>query len=165
MISSLINNSKMKNSNFVLTPKHKFILLATAVAVEEETDSEYHIAAQCAITTPVLQKDLIDNGYIKVDMAFVPSLTNRGLEIVQQMLHPTKPIEKVVVPYALHQFKKIPNNRLVQLLLDTTEAIKTRAFNSAPFADSLVNNQRISLSYTYLKSLSPIFEAEAVINL
>lgn len=152
----------MKNSNFVLTPKHKFILLATAVAVEEETDSEYHIAAQCAITTPVLQKDLIDNGYIKVDTAFMPSLTSRGLDVVQQMLNPTRPIEKVVVPYALHHFKKIPNNRLVQLLLDTTEAVKTRAFNSAPFADSLVNNHRIKLSYEYLKSLSPIFEAETV---
>lgn len=155
----------MKSSNFILTPKHKFILLGVAVSVEEETDSEYHVAAQCAITTPSLQKDLIDNGYIKVDAAYIPTLTNRGLEVVQQMLNPSRPIEKVVMPYALHHFKKIPNNRLVQLLLDTTEAIKTRAFNSAPFADSLVNNHRISLSYTYLKSLSPIFEAEAVINL
>ena len=155
----------MKSANFILTPKHKFILLATAVAVEEETDSEYHVAAQCAITTPAIQKDLIDNGYITVDNAWVPTLTNRGLDVVQQMLNPAKPIEKVVVPYALHHFKRIPNNRLVQLLLDTTEAVKTRAFNSASFADSLVNNQRIKLSHEYLKSLSPIFEAEAVINL
>lgn len=152
----------MKKSNFYLTPKHKFILLATAVATEEEIDSEYHVAAQCAITTPTLQKDLIDNGYITVDNAWVPTLTQRGLQVVGAMLNPAQPIGKRATPYTLNHFNAISDNRLIQLLLDTTEAIKSRAHKAASFADKLVGNSKMQVAYKYFKSLSPIFEAETV---
>lgn len=170
----------MKKFKFNLTNSHKFILLGAALVantspsrdiiidvpinedngigyepqVQKTVVNPYYGSALYAITVPEVQEELSNAGYITVGQDMIPKLTNKGWNVVNNMLNPVIHT-KICIPHKPHHFDQINDGHLLQLPMNTVNAVKNRAKRSARFCEKVVGSTELQKTKSNLEFLIP----------